>query len=385
MSTSSTLSSTIRSLREAFDPMARAMRGGASAAAGIVAPGSNPGTAMPNVPVGQQLIETFVITLVFSITMQLLESNFAQLKRYQSMAVEMFPLTYDSPQTFPQDPDSGYAILEPSKDERNGTEFSYSCFLSVQPETFTGEKDGFKHVFSKGSVNVFPLMAPAVFFKSDKNTLRVYMNSSMAWNNYVDIHNIPMKKWFHLVVMVKGRALDVYINGNLANRHKFRDIPKLNFGAFYLFLPKLINTSEVSAAVCTTATKLAAQVNVSVSNTTETERDLKGVPIAILGRMSGYASRVKYFAFALSYSQIDKLLKEGPNPSMFRPAQAAPISVSPNIAIGWDVKLNSGPLYVPNANSFDNNKPGYQTDSWWTSGEAYSNNGPPHAAGLGPR
>jgi hypothetical protein len=70
---------------------------------------------------------------------------------------------------------------------------------------------------------------------------------------------------------------------------------------------------------------------------------------------------------------------------MFRPAQAAPISVSPNIAIGWDVKLNSGPLYVPNANSFDNNKPGYQTDSWWTSGEAYSNNGPPHAAGLGPR
>ena len=107
--------------------------------------------------------------------------------------------------------------------------------------------------------------------------------------------------------------------------------------------------------------------------------------LKVIGRMNGYASRVKYFAFALSYSQIDKLLREGPNPTMFRPSQASPLSVSPHIAIGWDIKANSGPLYVPNANAFDQNLPGYQTDSWWTSGNAYSGNGAPHEPGFGPQ
>jgi hypothetical protein len=226
-----------KALRETFEPIMRSMRGGAAAVA--------PGVGV-NVPVGQQLIETFIITLVFSVAMQLLESGFSQLKRYQKMAVDMFPLTYDSPQTWPQDPESGYELLEPSKDERNGTEFSYSCFISVQPDNFTGQKNTFKHVYHKGSKGVFPLMAPGVFFKSDNNTLRVYMNSSMNWNNFVDVPNIPLKKWFHLVVMVKGRALDVYINGNLANRFKFSDIPKLNYGGFYVMLPKIVNEVNIS-------------------------------------------------------------------------------------------------------------------------------------------
>jgi hypothetical protein len=379
MNTSSIFtSSRLRSLRESFEPVLKAMKGGAAA----VAPGGAPGAPPDNVPIGQQLIETFVITLVFSITMQILESNFAQIKRYQSMAVELFPLTYDSPQTFPQDPDSGFPILEPSKDERNGTEFSYSCFLSVQPETFTGEKNAFKHVYHKGSVNVFPLMAPGVFFKADKNTLRVYMNSSMEWGNFIDVHNIPMKKWFHLVVMVKGRALDVYINGNLANRHKFRDIPKLNFGGFYLFLPKNVNTQIIKEKQQCTPEKAAGSATSQI--TKETEKNLKGVPITILGRMNGYASRIKYYAFALSFSQIDKLLREGPNPTMFRPSATAPTDPSQTVAVGWDTKNNSGPLYVPNSNAFDKNLPGYQTDAWWTSGNAYPGNGNPHESGEGP-
>jgi len=461
-----------RALRESFEPMLRSMRGGAAALAPV------------SVPVGQQLIETFVITLVFSVTMQLIESGFSQLKRYQKMAVDLFPLTYDSPQTWPQDPESGYEILEPSKDERNGTEFSYSCFISVQPENFTGPAGSFKHVFHKGSKSVYPLMAPGVFFKSDSNTLRVYMNSSMSWNNYVDIANIPLKKWFHLVVMLKGKALDVYINGNLANRYKFPDLPKLNYGGFYVLLPKIVNSqttkdtcekirmdearraTEAKAAAEEAKKAMAASITESAeggaiigalvggmsgyakgqelggakrgetfgalggllgaqagalmggaagieanlmnkfnsqmdlmkknsanstilgsSTTVVTEKDvnLGANPIHINGRMNGYISRVKYFAFALSYAQIDKLVKEGPNKTMFRPSNTPPISDSTNIAVGIDVTNFSGPIYVPNSAAFDNNLPGYQTDAWWTSGGQPHGAVETHQTGWGPQ
>jgi len=356
-------------LRESFEPMLKSMRGGANA----IAPGGMVGAPTTNITIGRQLLETFVITLVFSVTMQILESSFSQLKRYQSMAVDMFPLTYDSPQTFIQNPESGYPLLEPSRDEREGTEFTYSCFLSVQPETFTGEKGAFKHVFHKGSVNVFPLMSPGVFFKADTNTLRVYMNTTMNWNNYVDIPNIPLKKWFHLAVMVKGRSLDVYINGNLANRLTFSDIPKLNYGSFYLFLPKNVNTQTLQADLCTT-NSMAANIDVKGTVTTESEKDLTGLPITITGRMNGFASRIKYHAFALSYSQLDKLVKEGPNPTMFRPSGPS-ISLMPHLAVGWDLNFNTGAVYVPNSNQFDKNLPGYQSDAWWTS-DSHSGTGP---------
>lgn len=449
-------SSKLKSVRESIEPMLKAMRGGAIGNM----PADVPGAPQANVPIGSQLIETFVITLVFSVVMQLLESNFAQLKRYNDMAVDMYPMTYDSPQTFIQDPSSSYPILKPSQDERNGAEYSFSMYLSVQPDNFTGEK-GYKHVFHKGSSGVFPLMSPGVFFRADNNTLRVYQNSNLAWDNHVDIPNIPLKKWFHLVVMVKGRALDVYINGNLAARNKFNDIPKMNYGAFYLFMPKLINTTTTTdkcnasamaaaeaavaayiqkqaetaqnnvsgtataagssiagaaavggtALVGAGATKLgsgltdlgrslssnlsgiASSLNTQIANlgtsaaasvlsgalgnvtgtrnstTTETERDLTGVPVMISGRMNGFASRIKYFAFALSYAQIDKLLREGPNPTVYKPSGQAPLSIRPTFAMGWDVATNSGPTYVPNPNALDKNLPGYQTDSWWTGGQ----------------
>ena len=421
-------SARIRTLREGFEPMLRSMKGGA-AAIGATTPGS--------VPIGQQLIETFVCTLVFSLVMQLIESNFAALKRYQSMAITLFPATYDSPQTYPQDPDSGFELILPSKDERNGTEYSYSCYISVQPDTFTGEKNTFKHVYHKGSKGVFPLMAPGVFFHSDKNTLRVYQNSSMKWGNFVDVENFPIKKWVHLVVMVKGKALDVYINGNLANRKKFVDLPKLNYGGFYVMLPKIVNlktkeatceeikndaanlsksgvSSDAAAAAIGanllsaagsggiaalgSAAQAAGNLATNVAggtltskttiNRTETDMDLSALPITINGRMNGFISRIKYFAFALSYSQIDKLIREGPNPRRGGGRDNNPLSTSPSISLGYGVTNFTGAQYVPNPNAIDNNLPGYQTDSWWTSTDFMGSNqgpAPGNHYGFGPQ
>jgi hypothetical protein len=304
----------------------------------------------------------------------------------------------------------------------------------------------------------------------------------MKWNNRIEVANIPMKKWFHLVVMIKGRSLDVYINGNLANRLRFSDLPKLNYGALYVLLPAIVNTktTELSCNEITQA-KLdqqrrikeaqdkAAATRAALSSgiqnigavagigalgvgvaavqagemaklkgenallaqlkgagsalgfganlvgnfigqtvqdqasaalltaggdnilggtkteTTEQERDIANLPLACNGRINGFISRMKYFAFALSFSQIDKLVKEGPNPTMFRPSNEPPVSMSPMVTAGLSVSTNSGPIYVPNPASFDNNIPGYQTDAWWTTDNGTTGDGPNHLAGYGPQ
>ena len=427
-------SASVKSLRDGFAPIVNAMRGGSAAVAQATGVGSG-----PSVPVGKQLIETLVYTVIFSITMQLVESSFGALKKYQQMAIDLFPATYDSPQTYPQDPSSGYELILPSRDERNGTEYSYACFISVQQDTFTGEANTFKHVFSKGSKGIYPLMSPGVFFMADKNTLRVYQNTQMKWNNYVDVENFPIKKWVHLVVMVKGKALDVYINGNLANRRTFVDLPKLNYGGFYMFLPKIVNVKTIEgtcsdieaankanqAAIAAKTAEIGNTVNNVLSgdlasnilsgnaysqlksaaksavstaqnaasgsikglttvDSTQTEMDLSSLPITINGRMNGFISRMKYFAFALTYSQIDKLIREGPNPKRSGPNND-PLSTTPTISIGYGYSTTNftGPAYVPNPNSIDNNLPGYQSDSWWTSTD-FMGSGQGSFSGPGP-
>jgi len=357
--------SKLKSLRDSFEPMLRSMRGGAN----LIAPGGT------NATLGMQLIETFVIVLVFSITMQLLESNFQQLKKYQQMAVEVYPLTYNTSQVFIQDPSSCFPILEPSKNERNGAEYSYSCFINLSSDNFTGEKGAFRHVYHKGSPNIYPLMSPGVFFHTDSNTLRVYQNSTLNWSNYVDIPNIPINKWFHLVVMLKGNALDVYINGNLANRFKFADVPKLNYSNFYLMNGSKIGDYKAAGCAVSVENEGTANPNLQINTVSLDIKDFSdqgistGVKaITVVGAMRGYVSRVKYFAFALTYTQIDKLLREGANKKVFKPKKGPTDNAT-------TMEMSYGSM-IPNAMQFSMNLPYYQTDDWWTSD---------HHQGLGPQ
>jgi len=346
-------SNKLRFLRESFAPMLSSMRGGANS----IAPGEG-----SNVTIGSQLIETFVIVLVFSLTMQLLESNFNQLKKYQQMAVEVYPLTYNSSQRFVQNPSSCFPILEPSKDERNGAEYSYSCFINVSSDNFTGEQNVFRHVFHKGSPSIYPLMSPGVFFKADTNVLRVYQNSTLNWNRYVDVPNIPLNKWFHLVVMLKGNALDVYINGNLANRFKFTDVPKLNFSDFFLLSGSTVGVSESGS--CSVGKNESGGPSFAINTTTTNTSADQGVKtgtnaLKVVGAMRGYVSRVKYYAFALNYTQIDKLLREGPNKKVYV-KKKEPVDDNAMLDMTWSASM-------PNALQFSQNLPFYQTDDWWTS------------------
>lgn len=265
-----------------------------------------------------QLLLTIVIMLVIYSVITIIETVIEGVKKYTQKSVTLLRDTYTNAQVISQDPFGSNPYLYPSENEVNGLEFSYSMHMFISPDSFMTQSEPdqcgavqntgnaptqlLRHVMSKGNANGWPIMGPAVFLHSDKNTLRVYMNSVSKVDNFVDIPNVPVGKWFHLVIMFKGAHLDIYVNGNVVVRHTFGEVPKINFGPV-----RVMNDI-----------KFAANTN----------------NMKIEGAMKGMVSRLKYFAFALNYSQIDTLYRE----------QASKVIVS---------------------NSFDKEQPPYLHDSWW--------------------
>jgi hypothetical protein len=48
-------------------------------------------------------------------------------------------------------------------------------------------------------------------------------------NNYLDVTNIPLKKWFHLAIRIQNTVMDVYINGVITARKVLAEVPKQNY------------------------------------------------------------------------------------------------------------------------------------------------------------
>ena len=73
--------------------------------------------------------------------------------------------------------------------------------------------------------------------KDGTNTLAIIMNTNNPDNYYdeIEIPNIPMNKWFNIVIRLSGQYnLDIYINGRLAKRHLLSGIPIQNYGDVHL-------------------------------------------------------------------------------------------------------------------------------------------------------
>ena len=162
----------------------------------------------------------------------------------------------------------------------------------MNPSSFRQEK-GLLHVFHKGYSSQFPLLAPGVYLRSDTNTLRVYMNTYRTWNNYVEVDNFPISKWVHVVISCNDNALDIFINGNLSKRFSFDG-----------FTPYQ-NDQDI---IC------FSQRQLKLDKSQVPSVDEHG--FHVYGAMKGYLSRLRYFNYALSYSEIQQLLSEGPSSSM---------------------------------------------------------------------
>ena len=257
-----------------------------------------------------QVILAIVIAFILHMGLIALDTLSRLYKRMGGSRTELMPNTYTSEVTtvqVRQNPNLKDAIpVYMSDNELTGTEFSYSFYLNINKNTFTGDAL-LAHVFHKGNSTIFPLLGPGVFISKANNTMRIYMNSYKTWNNYCDVDNIPVGKWFHCALVYKAGRLEIYINGNMIKKLSFEDsVPYLNYGDYYFFsMNKFTNNSA-----CIDEFK-------------------------VMGPFSGLLSRCRYFNYALSYSEIQSAMSEGPS----------------------DV-IESGNI---------GGVPPYMTDNWWVS------------------
>lgn len=196
---------------------------------------------------------------------------------------------------FTQDPRSAESkTLYLSNNERTGPEFSYSFYIFVDPANMRTE-EGLHHVFHKGYPGQYPLLGPGVYMHSNTNTMRVYMNSFTKWDNCIDIDNFPMKKWVHVVLVCKGKAVDVFVNGNIAKRLVLEDsVPYQNFQNLYVFNNRRIRVCKPGKQTCNDSSTSAEDLNV-------------------FGVFSGMLSNLTYYNYAISYTEISALQAEGPS------------------------------------------------------------------------
>ena len=165
-----------------------------------------------------------------------------------------------------QDPSEDSSITLYRSDGEEGAEFTYTTWLLIQNlEYKAGE---WKHVFHKGNKTSYPNRAPGVWLHPNKNSLRIYMNTYDNPLEYIDIDNIPVKKWFHISISLNHKYLDIYFNGQLRKRKELTSLPRQNYGELWCCL---------------------------------------------FGGFEGYISKLQYHRKALDYTEIESIVKAGPS------------------------------------------------------------------------
>jgi hypothetical protein len=151
-----------------------------------------------------------------------------------------------------------------------GLEYTYSFWIYVSDYTY--KYGQWKRILTKGDTNGVSGVSPDVALYPNTNALQVRLSTTMGLEG-ADVQNIPLKKWNHIVILLNGRSLDVYINGFLERSVVFKGIP-------------IMNNSPLS--VCK-----------------------PNEPGAAPG-FYGQISRLQYFARAISTSEISALYQAGP-------------------------------------------------------------------------
>ncbi len=201
--------------------------------------------------------------------------------------------------TVPQDPTASGAINLPRSNEENeGIEFSYAFWIAVNDYSattsvvaqYTGNTNGmgsYKHILHKGNNSSDPLLrAPGIWLHPETNVMRIYMNTFADPFEYIDIDNLPISKWYHVAVSVKGRTVNVFINGILKKSHILGGIPRQNFE------PLIINQN---------------------------------------GGFSGMISNVVYASYSLNMADLLRLVEEGPSNKMLLGEMSKP----PYLSHSW--------------------------------------------------
>lgn len=141
----------------------------------------------------------------------------------------------------PQDPKEKTSVLiKRSNNQSKGLEFTWSIWLYI--DDLGNDAAKFQHIFSKGD-NLFndsniakTNNAPGLYLHGNNNVLRVMMDTvnSADKNNYIDIQNVPLKKWFHVTIRMQNTVMDVYVNGTISGRLNLQNVPKQNYNDVFV-------------------------------------------------------------------------------------------------------------------------------------------------------
>jgi hypothetical protein len=256
-----------------------------------------------NQSVFPQIAKAFGYVVVVYIIYMVLETFYRAYLGYGKAKIQVYPYTGSRSVKIEQNPNNPSAKNLPvSENQLTGIEFSYSTFIYISDETDTNE-EGWRTIFYKGyEASPFPLLGPGVFVSSKSSStgapvLRVMMNTYENWFNPIDVNQIPFNKWFHLAIVLRGNAMEVYINGNLANKKSFSGtLPYQNYQPLNIF-----PTNKTSMAEFT-------------NSTTDNKKGMPpGENFVVHGKASGYISNIFYFSYALSYSEIQNMMALGPS------------------------------------------------------------------------
>jgi hypothetical protein len=236
-----------------------------------------------------QTVLVIVLALILYIVMMIMESVYLLWAQAEGSRVDVFPYRQNAQngqEIITQNPAISSAItLPPSYNERTGAEFTYSFFLLLNANGFSNTASTeLKHVFHKGYSKMTPLMSPGVFVHGNKNTLRIYANSTKKIQNFVDIEDIPIGKWVHVVILARKNALEIYINGNIIKKMSVEGVLMQNYQDLILFSQRQ-------------GIRLGSGADEKQVN----------------GPFNGDLASLTYFSYAISYSEIQGLVSAGPS------------------------------------------------------------------------
>ena len=144
-----------------------------------------------------------------------------------------------------QDPNDEYAITLGRSSNESGIEYTYSLWLYIDGDTWSSfgatasPESQWKHVFHKGpKINDFTsntpedlsfIQSPGLWLHPNNNVMRLYVNSYDKANEYVEISNLPVRKWIHLIYTQANFVSNIYINGRLKTTNTLLTLPRQNY------------------------------------------------------------------------------------------------------------------------------------------------------------
>jgi hypothetical protein len=198
----------------------------------------------------------------------------------------------------PQNPNETNAVpIIRSVNDDIGIGFTWSVWLYIKQSVLPTDSQ-YHHVFNKGSATADPTTGtmtpnngPGLYLKynytepdtsSMSMSLKVIMSTFKDANTSVEIGNIPVNKWVNVIIRVENTVLDVFINGDLAQRLPLNSVPFQNYG---------------------------------------------DVNVAINGGFNGNMSALRYYNTALGTRAIQNIVSSGPNLTVLGASGGAPATM----------------------------------------------------------